>query len=202
MEARHAPERPGPAARWTPGKFEAMTRAIIGFEVDPTTSAARASSTSTSRPRTSPRRSRGSAGAGATTSSPRSAEVTPADEQARDFRLRRHAGRQRRDHPCRAVGTRSREHGLDVPPPDVSRRVIGLSLVEAMAALAAGRTAKRHVAARRGLQARISSALRAEGRVEEPLFDGIARAARRARGGRLAARGRDRQIGPRARALP
>jgi transcriptional regulator len=35
MEARHSPERPWTRAKMTPGKFDAMTRAIIGFEVDP-----------------------------------------------------------------------------------------------------------------------------------------------------------------------
>jgi transcriptional regulator len=35
FEGRHSPARPWTRAQMTPGKFEAMTRAIIGFEVDP-----------------------------------------------------------------------------------------------------------------------------------------------------------------------
>ena len=43
------------------------------------------------------------------------------------------------------------QHGLDVPPPRISRRVIGLSLIEAMAALVPDASAEQHRAARRGL---------------------------------------------------
>jgi len=35
MEGRHSPEAPWTRAKMEPGKFEAMTRAIVGFEVDP-----------------------------------------------------------------------------------------------------------------------------------------------------------------------
>jgi transcriptional regulator len=35
MEARHSPETPWTRAKMGPGKFEAMTRAIVGFEIDP-----------------------------------------------------------------------------------------------------------------------------------------------------------------------
>jgi len=35
MERRHSPEAPWTRAKMEPGKFEAMTRAIVGFEVDP-----------------------------------------------------------------------------------------------------------------------------------------------------------------------
>ena len=62
-----------------------------------------------------------------------------------------------------------REASLDLPPPQVSRRVIGLSLVEAMAALVPdadhaelAEAYKRHF-----------MALRLAGEVEEPLFDGV-----------------------------
>ena len=37
MEARHSPERPWTRAKMGEGKFEAMTRAIVGFAVDPVT---------------------------------------------------------------------------------------------------------------------------------------------------------------------
>jgi transcriptional regulator len=35
MEGRHSPEQPWTRAKMAPGKFEAITRAIVGFEVDP-----------------------------------------------------------------------------------------------------------------------------------------------------------------------
>jgi transcriptional regulator len=35
MEARHSPDNPWTRAKMAPGKFEAMTKAIIGFEVEP-----------------------------------------------------------------------------------------------------------------------------------------------------------------------
>lgn len=35
-EGRHSPERPWTRSKMEPGKFEAMLRAIVGFEVDPT----------------------------------------------------------------------------------------------------------------------------------------------------------------------
>jgi len=60
-------------------------------------------------------------------------------------------------------------HGLDCPPPATSRKVIGLSLVEAMAALAPD-------ADHEALSCTYKEAffaLRRDGHVEEPLFDGI-----------------------------
>ena len=35
MEGRHSPDKPWTRAKMGPGRFEAMTRAIVGFEVDP-----------------------------------------------------------------------------------------------------------------------------------------------------------------------
>ena len=35
MEKRHSPDKPWNRAKMAPGKFEAMTTAIVGFEVDP-----------------------------------------------------------------------------------------------------------------------------------------------------------------------
>ena len=64
------------------------------------------------------------------------------------------------------------EHGLAVPPPRESRRVIGLSLVEAMAALVPDGSADAHLMLTETYKLKFSQA-RAEGRVEEPLFDGI-----------------------------
>jgi transcriptional regulator len=35
MEGRYSPEKPWTRAKMTPGKFEALTKAIVGFEVEP-----------------------------------------------------------------------------------------------------------------------------------------------------------------------
>jgi phosphoglycolate phosphatase len=60
-------------------------------------------------------------------------------------------------------------HGLDCPQPNVSRKVIGLSLMEAMARLA---PAANHAALSRTYKDAFF-AMRTGGEVEEPLFDGI-----------------------------
>jgi len=60
-------------------------------------------------------------------------------------------------------------HGLDCPPPSISRKVIGLSLVEAMAVLAP--EADHEMLSRSYKEAFF--AMRQDGGVEEPLFDGI-----------------------------
>ena len=60
-------------------------------------------------------------------------------------------------------------HGLDCPPPNVSRKVIGLSLMEAMARLA---PAADHAALSRTYKDAFF-AMRAGGQVEEPLFEGV-----------------------------
>lgn len=64
------------------------------------------------------------------------------------------------------------QNGIDVPPPSVSRRVIGLSLVEAMAALVPDEPANRHIALAEDYK-NAFMAMRGAGRVEEPLFDGV-----------------------------
>jgi phosphoglycolate phosphatase len=64
------------------------------------------------------------------------------------------------------------QHGLDVPPPSVSRRVIGLSLIEAMAALVPEATAEQHDRLAEDYKLAFQK-LRADGMVEEPLFDGV-----------------------------
>ena len=64
------------------------------------------------------------------------------------------------------------QHGFDVPPPSVSRRVIGLSLVEAMAVLLPDEPAEQHRALAEDYK-RAFMAMRASGDVEEPLFDGV-----------------------------
>ena len=65
-----------------------------------------------------------------------------------------------------------REAGIDLPPPSVSRRVIGLSLHEAMAGLAPDRPAEEHAELAEAYK-RQFMALRAAGAVEEPLYDGV-----------------------------
>ena len=65
-----------------------------------------------------------------------------------------------------------REASIDLPPPEVSRRVIGLSLVEAMAGLTPDMPAETHVELAEAYK-RHFMALRAAGEVDEPLFDGV-----------------------------
>jgi len=64
------------------------------------------------------------------------------------------------------------EHGLDPPAPNVARRVIGLSLIEAMVALLPEATSEQHHRLAEDYKLAFQK-LRAEGMVEEPLFDGI-----------------------------
>jgi phosphoglycolate phosphatase len=63
-------------------------------------------------------------------------------------------------------------NGLEVPPPHVSRRVIGLSLTEAMAALLPDAAQEQHLQLAADYK-RAFIGLRAAGQVEEPLFDGV-----------------------------
>jgi phosphoglycolate phosphatase len=64
------------------------------------------------------------------------------------------------------------QNGIEVPPPTICRRVIGLSLTEAMAALLPQASADDHVKLAEDYK-RAFMALRAAGRVEEPLYDGV-----------------------------
>lgn len=63
-------------------------------------------------------------------------------------------------------------HGIPVPDPHICKRVVGLSLVEAMAALTPELEAARHRAIAETYKSCFVRA-RADGRVEEPLFDGV-----------------------------
>ena len=63
-------------------------------------------------------------------------------------------------------------NGIPVPPPRVSRRVIGLSLTEAMAALLPDADPDEHLRLAEDYKVAFMG-LRAAGRVEEPLFDGV-----------------------------
>src|SRR4051794_33229443 len=71
-----------------------------------------------------------------------------------------------------ALRDTSARQGLAPPPPSVSRRVIGLSLIEAMAALVPDASAEQHHRLAEDYKLAFQK-LRAEGMVEEPLFDGI-----------------------------
>lgn len=71
-----------------------------------------------------------------------------------------------------ALGAAFAQNGIELPPPEVSRRVIGLSLPEAMAALLPEAAPKQHSALAEDYK-RAFWQLRAAGKVEEPLFDGV-----------------------------
>ena len=73
----------------------------------------------------------------------------------------------------RAVAETFEQHGLAVPPPRECRRVIGLSLGEAMRSLVPEGTREEHVLLTETYKQKFLQA-RLEGRVEEPLFEGIA----------------------------
>ena len=64
------------------------------------------------------------------------------------------------------------QRGLEIPPPRTARRVIGLSLVEAMAGLLPNVSADEHIDLAEQYK-RNFMALRTAAQVEEPLFDGV-----------------------------
>jgi phosphoglycolate phosphatase len=64
------------------------------------------------------------------------------------------------------------EHGLERPAPELCKRVIGLGLVEAMAAMVPGAEAHEHERLAESYKRHFLRA-RQEGRIEEPLFDGV-----------------------------
>ena len=72
----------------------------------------------------------------------------------------------------RALTETFRQSGIPVPPPGVGRRVIGLSLTEAMAGLVPDARADEHVELAEAYK-RNYIAMRAAGHVEEPLYDGV-----------------------------
>ncbi|MBA3512008.1 HAD-IA family hydrolase [Sphingomonas sp.] len=72
-----------------------------------------------------------------------------------------------------AVKETFEQHGLVAPPPRDCRRVIGLSLDEAMQSLVPAASRDEHALLTATYKAKFLQA-RLEGRVEEPLFDGIA----------------------------
>ena len=72
----------------------------------------------------------------------------------------------------RALALTFEEAGLPVPPSSQSRRVIGLSLVEAMAALVPELDTAEHIKLAESYKRQFIG-LRGAGEVEEPLFDGV-----------------------------
>jgi phosphoglycolate phosphatase len=71
-----------------------------------------------------------------------------------------------------ALAAAFEQNGLELPPPQVSRRVIGLSLTEAMAALLPDASGADHLKLAEDYK-RAFWQLRAAGKVEEPLFNGV-----------------------------
>jgi len=64
------------------------------------------------------------------------------------------------------------KNGLELPPPEVSRKIIGLSLTEAMAVLLPGSPRETHLELAEDYK-RAFWNLRSAGEVEEPLFEGV-----------------------------
>jgi phosphoglycolate phosphatase len=73
---------------------------------------------------------------------------------------------------ARALASAFEQNGLALPAPEVSRKVIGLSLAEAMAVLLPDASNEKHLALADDYK-RAFWDLRGAGQVEEPLFDGI-----------------------------
>jgi phosphoglycolate phosphatase len=71
-----------------------------------------------------------------------------------------------------ALRTSLEWNGIEAPPPQTCRRIIGLSLVEAIATLLPELPAERHMHLAEEYK-RAFMAMRAAGEVEEPLFDGV-----------------------------
>ena len=63
-------------------------------------------------------------------------------------------------------------NGLEVPSPEACRRIIGLSLVEAIATLLPELAAERRLGLAEDYKAAFMG-MRSAGRIEEPLFDGV-----------------------------
>jgi phosphoglycolate phosphatase len=73
---------------------------------------------------------------------------------------------------CAALAESLSANGIAVPPPEVCRRVIGLSLVEAIAELTPALGENDHYRLAEDYK-QAFMAMRSAGRVQEPLFDGI-----------------------------
>jgi phosphoglycolate phosphatase len=71
-----------------------------------------------------------------------------------------------------ALAETFRRNDIELPSPEVSRRVIGLSLIEAMAELLPDAGPEQHLRLAEDYK-RAFWRLRADGKVDEPLFDGV-----------------------------
>lgn len=71
-----------------------------------------------------------------------------------------------------ALKTSLHHNGIECPEPELCRRIIGLSLQEAFAALLPELTAEQHLLLSEDYK-KAFMGLRAAGQVEEPLFDGV-----------------------------
>jgi phosphoglycolate phosphatase len=71
-----------------------------------------------------------------------------------------------------ALRTSLEWNGIEAPPPEVCRRIIGLSLVEAIATLLPDLPPQQHAQLAEDYK-RAFMAMRTAGEVEEPLFDGV-----------------------------
>ena len=71
-----------------------------------------------------------------------------------------------------AVKLSLEQNGIEVPSPAACRRIIGLSLIEAMATLLPDLPAEQHIQLAEDYK-RAFVGLRTAGEVEEPLFDGV-----------------------------
>lgn len=74
---------------------------------------------------------------------------------------------------CAAMSRSFADHGLEAPTHEATRRIVGLSLAQAIPALVPGLDASLHVSLADGYK-HAFHAMRAEGAVAEPLYDGIA----------------------------
>ena len=74
---------------------------------------------------------------------------------------------------CAAMAQCFVASGREAPPPELTRRVVGLSLVEAMAAMLPDDQSHTHAALAEDYK-RVFQAMRVNGLDEEPLFDGVA----------------------------
>jgi len=73
---------------------------------------------------------------------------------------------------CLAMERCFEEAGLPKPSRERSRRIVGLSVVEAMQAMLPGAAREQHVALAEGYKRQFKQ-MRAEGRVDEPLYEGM-----------------------------
>ena len=169
-EARLAPKPPWTRAKMSPGRFEAMLKAIIGFEMTiedlrGTNKLGQHKSEERARGRGARRRAVQSRTGGADA---RGAAMTRLAIFDCDGTLV-----DSQHNICAAMAECFTAAGLEPPPPEQTRRVVGLSLVEAMRAMRPEAGDDAHVEMAESYKSAFQ-AMRARGLDEEPLYDGIA----------------------------